>query len=79
LRKLGVDAGSNRDRAVASTVRSLVAAEPLPGPLDTAAEFRPGRAFVRRVPRENLWIWFRVNDEFVHLLTVRSEPPVPMG
>jgi hypothetical protein len=45
--------------------------------LDTSAEFKPGRALVRRVPRENLWLWYRVDESYVHLLAVRAEPPVP--
>jgi hypothetical protein len=29
------------------------------------------------VPRENLWIWYRIDEAHVHLLAVRGEPPVP--
>jgi hypothetical protein len=77
LRGLGIVPGSARDRAVGATVRAIARAEALPGPLDTSAEFKPGRALVRRVPRENLWIWYRVDEMYLHLLAVRAEPPVP--
>jgi hypothetical protein len=37
-----------------------------------------GRAWVRRVQNENLWIWFRWDDVAVILLTVTTSPPVPL-
>jgi len=71
--------GSPRDRAVGATIRSLARSEELPGASDTQAAFGPGRAFARRVARENLWLWFRFDETHVHLLAVRSEPPVVAG
>ena len=50
----------------------------LPGPSDLETTFQPGRAYVRRVPRNNLWIWYRVNVSYVEILTVRDQPPVPI-
>jgi hypothetical protein len=29
------------------------------------------------VARENLWIYYRVGDDYLELLTVRDEPPIP--
>jgi hypothetical protein len=33
---------------------------------------------VRRVPGRNLWIWYRFDEHEVVLLTVTTDPPVPM-
>jgi hypothetical protein len=77
LLKLGVLPGTNRQRAVGAAVQALVRAEMLPAAADTQIAFGSGRAFVRRITRENLWIVYRVSDQFVDLLTVQSEPPVP--
>ena len=63
---------------MAAAIRSLVQTEVLPTPMDTIAAFGAGRAFVRRVPRENLWIWFQVADRHLELLAVKDEPPVPL-
>jgi hypothetical protein len=46
--------------------------------MDTVAAFGTGRAYVRRVPRDNLWIWYQVSDRHVELLAVKGEPPVPL-
>jgi hypothetical protein len=37
----------------------------------------PGRAYVRRVPGQNLWVLFRFDATPVDVLTVRDAPPVP--
>ena len=71
--------GSPRDRAVGATIRALARDEALPDASDTPATFGPGHAFARRVVRENLWLWFRFDETHVHLLAVRSEPPVLAG
>jgi hypothetical protein len=55
----------------------MLSADVLPSPADTATAFGTGRANVRRVPRENLWIVYQVADDFVDLLAVRDAPPVP--
>ncbi len=52
-------------------------AEALPTPGDSLTAFGTGRALVRRVPGDNLWIVYQVADAFLDLLAVRSEPPVP--
>jgi hypothetical protein len=52
-------------------------AETLPAPTDTLTAFGTGRALVRRVSRENLWIVYQVNGDYLELLTVRNEPPIP--
>lgn len=49
----------------------------LPSPGDVETTFAPGRAFVRRVGGQNLWIWYRFDEVHVELITVRDEPPVP--
>ena len=58
-------------------MQSLLRAEVLPTPADTLTAFGTGRALVRRVPRENLWIVYKVSDGYVDFLTVKDEPPIP--
>ena len=71
--------GSDRSLAVARTVNVLCSADVLPGPTDyEAREKQFGRAWVRRVGGRNLWLWYRFNDTEVMLLTVTTEPPVPI-
>ncbi len=75
-----VAGGSERATAIARTVRALVDADVLPGVSDFESGERPvGRAWVRRVAGRNLWVWFRFSDAEVVLLTVTTEPPVPVG
>jgi hypothetical protein len=58
---------------------ALLARQALPGVADFEAPIPPvGRAWVRRVQNENLWIWFRWDDVAVILLTVTTSPPVPL-
>jgi hypothetical protein len=65
--------------AVARTVNALSAADQLPGTSDFEAIEKPvGRAWVRRVAGRNIWLWFRFNDAEVMLLTLTTEPPVPV-
>jgi hypothetical protein len=52
-------------------------ADDLPGPADVLVKLAPGFAHVRRVPGQNLWIWYRFDDEHVDMVTLKSEPPVP--
>jgi hypothetical protein len=77
LQKLGVRPGTPRHRGVAATVQVLLRAEALPAPVDTLTAFGTGRALVRRVPRENLWIVYKVSEGYVDFLTVKDEPPIP--
>lgn len=49
----------------------------LPGPADTTMAFGAARAFVRRVSGDNLWIVYQVKDDFIDLLAVKGEPPIP--
>jgi hypothetical protein len=76
VEKLGVLAGSPAYRAVSATIRALTVAE-LPGAGDYETAFSPGRALVRRVVGQNLWILYRFDDEHVSVMTARAEPPVP--
>lgn len=52
-------------------------AETLPAPTDTFTAFGAGRALVRRVPRDNLWIVYQLSDGYIDLLTVKDVPPIP--
>jgi hypothetical protein len=71
--------GSPRADVVARTARALAAAEELPGPADYEAKAHPvGRAWVRRVGGRNLWLWYRFSDVEVTLVTVTTDPPVPV-
>jgi hypothetical protein len=58
-------------------IDALVQAEMLPGPNDVSSKFAPGHAHVRRVPKHNLWLWYRFDADHVTLLSVKEEPPVP--
>jgi hypothetical protein len=65
--------------SIASTVNALIAANTLPGPSDFEATERPvGRAWVRRVGSRNIWLWYRFNEAEVMLLTITTEPPIPL-
>ena len=77
MRRLGLAPGSSSLRAVLATARAIADSPELPGPGDFETEFRPGRAHVRRVARENLWILYRFDAQYVDVLTVRNDPPVP--
>jgi hypothetical protein len=33
---------------------------------------------VRRVAERNLWIWYRIGDAELILVTVTTDPPVPL-
>jgi hypothetical protein len=77
--RLGISPGSERGRAVARTIRTLLDADELPGHGDVVAAIPPtGMALVRRVPNRNLWIWYRVEGSTVVLRHISSEPPVPV-
>ena len=72
--------GSERSLAVARTVNALTSANELPGPSDFEAHEKPvGRAWVRRVGGRNIWLWYRFNEVEVMLLTLTTEPPVPLN
>jgi len=77
VQRLGVQAGSPAYRAVSGTMRAL-ATDELPGAGDYETTFAPGRAHVRRVSGQNLWILYRFDDEHVSVMTVRDQPPVPV-
>ena len=80
-RQLGwlIKFGSERSLALARTVNALTAADVLPGPSDFEATEKPvGRAWVRRVGSRNIWLWYRFNDAEVILLTITTEPPIPL-
>jgi hypothetical protein len=71
--------GSPRALAVARTIRSLADADQLPGPSDFEGTGRPvGRAWVRRVADRNLWVWYRITNDEVVLVTVTTDPPLPV-
>ena len=74
--KLGVLVGTPAYRAVSATMRALVAAD-LPGPGDFETSFSPGKAHVRRVAGQNVWLLYRFDDQLVFLMTARDQPPVP--
>jgi len=70
--------GSPRAVAVARTIRILAEVADLPGPADFESTIRPvGRAWVRRVAERNLWVWYRIGDDELVLITVTTDPPVP--
>jgi hypothetical protein len=36
------------------------------------------RAWIRRVPGHNLWLFYRVREDVIFLLLVTRTPPVPL-
>ena len=77
LLKLGVAPRSARFRAVFATVGALANADTLPAAMDAETVFPPGRAYVRRVAGQNLWVLFRFDATHLDVLAVRDAPPVP--
>jgi hypothetical protein len=73
----GIAQRSARFRAVFVTVGALANADVLPAAMDSETLFPPGRAHVRRVSGQNLWILFRFDVTYVDVLAVRDAPPVP--
>jgi hypothetical protein len=72
--------GSPRALALARTIRALADATDLPGVANFEASIRPvGRAWVRRVADRNLWVWYRLGEAELILVTVTTDPPVPIG
>jgi len=66
--------------ALAATLRSLEAAEVLPGPLDGETMIPPvRRAWFRRVAAANLWVLYDARDGEVILLALVGSPPIPVG
>ena len=78
LHALGIVPGSTRRLALASTIASLSDADVLPSPADFLTDFRPGRAYVRRIAGQNLWILYRFDNDHVDVLAIRDTPPVPL-
>ncbi len=65
--------------AVGATIAALAEAATLPGLLDTRALIPPtSLAYVRRVGGRNLWLWFRVDNVSVWILTITAMPPSPL-
>lgn len=70
----GTPRGQRLARAIASLESGL-----LPGPQDIEAPVPPtGKAHVRRVAGENLWLWYRATDERVFVVALTDHPPVPV-
>jgi hypothetical protein len=76
-RQLGLVPGSTAMRSVSATARQLAEDVALPSRADFETEFSPGRAYVRRVSGQNLWVLYRFDDTYVDVLAVRESPPVP--
>jgi hypothetical protein len=71
-----VTVGSKASEAVGATTAALTEAETLPGLLDVVGEMPPTeQALVRRVAGYNMWLWYRVKDRHVVLVTATKAPP----
>jgi hypothetical protein len=75
--RLGWVTGSPAMRGVLTTISGIASAEVLPGPADFETDFSPGRAYVRRVAGQNVWLLYRFDATHVDVLAVRNDPPVP--
>jgi len=78
LDRLGIVTGSPAFRAVFATIGGLSRDDVLPGPGDAETSFAPGRAYVRRVAGQNVWLLYRFDADHVAVLTARNQPPVPV-
>jgi hypothetical protein len=75
---VGANPGTPKGAAVGRLVAKL-AAEELPGPVDCQAMIPPTRtAWVRRVPGENIWLWFTFDDVAINVVTLTDSPPMPL-
>lgn len=65
---------------LARAVVALGNAAELPGPADNESLIPPSavRYWTRRVPNQNLWLWYRFTDGEVLLTTLTTESPVPL-
>lgn len=78
VRRLGVAAGSPAGRALASTLAAMRRAN-LPGPQDAETLVPPvRRRWFRRVPGQNLWLYFRFTDDALTASDLTDQPPIPI-
>ena len=74
---LGVTSGPAA-LAIRSTIVAL-AREPLPGAQDVETLMPPvARYWSRRVPGQNLWVYFAFDDFQLIIVNVTARPPVPL-
>lgn len=79
LQRAGVRPRSPELEAIKGAVRAIVDAETLPAPLDYEVLLPPVRtAWCRRVPNQNLWLFYRATNDEVFVLLVTRLPPVPV-
>lgn len=79
LHRAGVRARSPQLEAIKETVHAIIEAENLPGPLDYEVLIPPVRtAWCRRIPCQNLWLFYRLSEDAVFILLVVRMPPVPV-
>jgi hypothetical protein len=78
VHRLGITTGSMRSRVLGSALASLASQTELPGVQDFETTFHPGRAFVRRVLGQNLWVLYRFDAVYLDILTVWDQPPIPL-
>jgi hypothetical protein len=78
FRRIGVTSGTPLGRALGTTLAALSTAD-LPGPLDFEALIPPTRrAWVRRVPGRNLWVFYTFAAAEVRAVGLVDSPPVPL-
>lgn len=79
LGRLGI-VGTSRERArIGKTLRELCEAPELPTEQDYAVMMPPVlEAWARRIPRTNLWLFYRFTDDQVTVITISRSPPVPV-
>ena len=78
VRRLGV-AGTPAGQALASTLVSMQQ-ETLPGPLDAEAMMPPTAIYwFRRIPGQNLWLYFSWSNTELYAVSLTARPPVPLS
>lgn len=78
--RLGILPNTPRSQALKHTLTGLLSAKRLPSPLDTPTILPPVYlCYVRRVDRQNLWVWYRVSDDDSAVIfhALNDQPPVP--
>jgi hypothetical protein len=79
LARIGVRPRTPQAQRVARVLRALEGADVLPGEQDDRAVIPPTvAAFVRRVPKANLWVWYTLDGERVIIQAITAHPPAPL-
>jgi hypothetical protein len=78
VRRLGAVGGTPAGAALGRLLATLLREE-LPGPQDAEALMPPvARYWFRRVPGQNLWLYFAFSEADLYAVSLTQRPPVPL-